>query len=363
MSRQENFTADSLTLEVLPPEAPLPPAWAELVDGVVVINLKENDRRLAHARRELDERGGELQAKHVTVLRRARDPASFTRGCAGSHRAALAWAWTRGWRRVMVIEDDLALPRPGALDVRVMLQRVSAFDLHDPQWLRYMLGSIPLALEATATGCARGVVLGTTCYIASRRYMRLMIDRPFVDGRCADKSAACVFGNGFDHEQSVLLSSRTYVEWPARVLVDPVAGQDNTHHGNLWSLGIGFGAQRLIQHAHWLVTVLACVAGAALLLLRGQDSSLAAGAGVALLVLGLCARPLLLAALTDVLDAMDADAEVTTAATVYLDEHTGSDYATGLVKCDAVKTPARAEELYESGLLGSDVTSYTVLRL
>lgn len=246
---------DCLTAWVETPTQPMPPTWASVLDGIIVINLDGADSRRLHVKNQFTDFFG-LQPSHITILRRKRDYTVFNRGCYESHRAACQYALAQGWKRTLICEDDLLTPTSDNKKAWKMMNPMNLgqrLDSLPADWYRYMLGYIPIIIWPGEAGM-KGITLCTTTYIASDRYCEFMDARPnhIAGEHCVDKRSRCIFGGGLDHWFSAKLARVTHVAWPAPILVDPKEGSKGTH-GTFWEEGVSTTKQHTLQHLWWVV--------------------------------------------------------------------------------------------------------------
>jgi hypothetical protein len=244
--------SDVRTSSLILPKSPLPEQWGWL-DGIVVINVEDKDKRLVHARRELQKQGLD---KCTTYVRRRRG-LNFLEACYESHRAVCKYALSKGWRTMLICEDDLHFVKD--LSGHALGERVRKLE---PGWMRLMLGYVPISLWMGRNKSGKkGSTIATTSYVASVDYMKYMDATPFamVIDQSQSPSNPTTSGPGLDWFQSARLSKWTYVEWPSPVFVEPEAGKDNDHPGSIWDLGISVPTQHFLQHVFWLIPVLICL--------------------------------------------------------------------------------------------------------
>lgn len=346
---------DSLTAHLIEPTRELPVPWKACVDGIAIINLITSESRLAHVRRQFSNFQG-LSPEHLTIFRRVRDPSSFVRGCADSHRAVCLYALKRGWRRVWICEDDLRLPEPGtkAFDRMRSTSLAQRMDGLPGDWMRLMLGYVPVLVSPGR----RGLTLCTTSYIASVHYMRLMAVMPYdvleVRLESVRRLRQNVFGAGIDHSLSWTTAFKTHVVWPAPVLVDVKEGSSGTH-GTFWSNEVSIPRQHAIQQAFWLVPLGAIIVLPLLFLLTitlplylkvSQDAaviSAAVIAGTCLLALAL-GFWLVLSGATGPRQ-LQAPSHAPRRLDLFIDCAEGDDSASGMVEYAPLRTLERAREV------------------
>lgn len=108
------------------------------LDAIVYINLDRRKDRLQHIQRELEELSGFPSDKIH------RQPAfdEFLAGCLRSHKAVIEMAQTRGWKNVLVLEDDFTW-RENADDAMQVLKHF--WDQHQHEFGFVQLAHMGLA--------------------------------------------------------------------------------------------------------------------------------------------------------------------------------------------------------------------------
>lgn len=147
------------------------PALKELkVDAVLCISLADRDDRRRLLLEEFRETGLNIEFYLAT---RDKDP---ERGCYHSHQACAFLAAGRGWRNVLILEDDATLERVTKRQVR----RINRF-LKDEEPELFYLGVILGKLWLTRRrGIARCRAKGAHAYILTREACEKLIAIPYI---------------------------------------------------------------------------------------------------------------------------------------------------------------------------------------
>ena len=203
--------------DIIPPSAPsstpLPAEWANVVDGIVLINLVSRPDRFWYMRAHLADAG---ILDHTTILLRQKSPLKMSHVlCYESHVAALRYALRMAWRRVLVLEDDAVLAKNTASKAALALQALESTG----NWGRLMLGYIPIVLFPSSCGLQRGFTISATAYIANHAFMKHVVREHIYEERGAPTT-----GLNYEHWDwiySMRFFSTTYVTWPACVTTHP----------------------------------------------------------------------------------------------------------------------------------------------
>lgn len=188
--------------------------WALLADACVVISLREASERRKHVVSEFSMVGllPELTERcHWYIADRpARQNGVY--GCYRSHMAVLNEAQRRGWKRVLVFEDDLFfLPQ---MSSGVLHNVADALDIDDT--IRAIgMGTTFVMCESGGVHDvrnifrARGSTSGTTCYVATPRLFQRNQD---IIQRMADPT-----------EPDEILSHPDFIEFDLHLYSDKVS--------------------------------------------------------------------------------------------------------------------------------------------
>lgn len=148
------------------------------IDGVFCISLHARSDRRELLRREFE--GSGLQIEFIRVELDSEDP---ERGCFNSHMQCARAAIERGYRRVLILEDDATLLAFEPIQV----ERINRFLQHrDPQlfYLGVNLGKLWLTWRR---GIARVRGRGTHAYILSHHGCRRLLQQASYEGVAIDR--------------------------------------------------------------------------------------------------------------------------------------------------------------------------------
>jgi hypothetical protein len=215
--------------------------------------VEGKNKRLLNARSELQKQG----LDNCTTYMIRKKGLNFLEACYESHRAVCQYALRKGWKTILICEDDLHFIKD--MSGNALGQRVQKLE---EGWMRLMLGYFPLLLwGGKKQSGKKGVTFSTTAYVASLAYLEYMDATPFamVEEQSKKSKQRSLDGPGLDAFQSVRLSKQTFVEWPSPVFVDFETGKDNDHAGSVWETGISIPTQHFLQHIFWVFPVLLCV--------------------------------------------------------------------------------------------------------
>lgn len=139
--------------------------WA-FIDAVFCITLDTTTHR--HPRLQAELERVKLWPK-TTLLINQRDPQGGVRGCFESHRKAWSNARERGFKRVLIVEDDVFFTQDWAKN----LNDVSRFLDENEDWDCFFLGWAPFKSQRTPWKHVERMVCGTAmhAYIVSHRAM------------------------------------------------------------------------------------------------------------------------------------------------------------------------------------------------
>lgn len=178
------------------------PDWS-FVDAVFCISLATRDDRMRHAAAQFHALG---LCRHVVFYRPDPDPRSGVAGCWEAHRTVAALARAQGAARVLVFEDDVLFDRP--VTPRRLRSVAAALDSLPAGWMLFYLGHWPLRVcpvgrhvVRTSSGC-------THAYIASRRLLDWLVDRPWGSPGVAKHP---LVGRGIDAAFALLPDAFAYV--------------------------------------------------------------------------------------------------------------------------------------------------------
>jgi glycosyl transferase family 25 len=141
------------------------------IDGVFCISLKERSDRRELLQREFAASGLDIEFMLVD-----RDQYSPERGCFDSHMKCARAALDRGYRRILILEDDATLLTFDPIQVE---QINKFFQRRDPE-LFYLGANLGKVWLTWTRGIARVRARGTHAYILSARGCeRLLEEAPF----------------------------------------------------------------------------------------------------------------------------------------------------------------------------------------
>lgn len=148
------------------------------VDGVFCISLREREDRRALLTQEFH--GSGLAIEFLIV---ERDQQSPERGCFDSHMKCARLALERGYRRVLVLEDDATLVSFGIQQV----SQINAFLNKQSPELFYLGANLGRVWLTWYRGVARVRTKGTHAYILSSEGCRHLLSHAPYSGTAIDK--------------------------------------------------------------------------------------------------------------------------------------------------------------------------------
>jgi len=138
------------------------------VDAVVYINLAEREDRKLHIEKELEKLNGIYKTKERIDAVKHKVGA---KGCARSHIKALNRAKTKGWKNVLIVEDDLIFHKDNASLLISYATRSHDFDV------LLIAGNIKSSSKLETVGLAKPLRVQTTsCYLVKAHYYDVLID-------------------------------------------------------------------------------------------------------------------------------------------------------------------------------------------
>jgi hypothetical protein len=146
--------------------------WSFL-DGVYCISLRHRDDRADETAREFHRLG--LCAR--AIFHRPLKDRKAKRGCWESHRAVAADARTRGWRRVLIVEDDVCFAASTSPETAARVGAALA-DL-PADWMGFYLGHWALWAYPAGRDVLRCSSLCTHAYVASERLLDWLCETPY----------------------------------------------------------------------------------------------------------------------------------------------------------------------------------------
>ncbi|CAM3797343.1 hypothetical protein CCOS865_00548 [Pseudomonas reidholzensis] len=148
------------------------------IDGVFCISLHARSDRRELLRREFV--GSGLQIEFIRVEPDSDNP---ERGCFNSHMQCARAAVERGYRRVLILEDDATLLAFEPIQV----ERINRFfQHHDPQ-LFYLGANLGKVWLTWRRGIARVRARGTHAYVLSNHGCRRLLQQATYEGVAIDR--------------------------------------------------------------------------------------------------------------------------------------------------------------------------------
>ncbi|MDR6713341.1 glycosyl transferase family 25 [Pseudomonas hunanensis] len=148
------------------------------IDGVFCISLKERNDRRELLRREFA--GSGLEIEFILV---ERDNESPERGCFDSHMKCARTAVERGYRRVLILEDDATL----LAFEQIQVEQINRFLEHSDPELFYLGANLGKVWLTWRRGIARVRARGTHAYIVSNRGCRRLLQQSTYSGTAIDR--------------------------------------------------------------------------------------------------------------------------------------------------------------------------------
>jgi len=138
------------------------------IDAVVYINLAEREDRKLHIEKELEKLNGIYKTKERIDAVKHKVGA---KGCARSHIKALNRAKTKGWKNVLIVEDDLIFHKDNASLLISYVTQSHDFDV------LLIAGNIKSSSKIETVGLAKPLRVQTTsCYLVKAHYYDVLID-------------------------------------------------------------------------------------------------------------------------------------------------------------------------------------------
>ena len=138
------------------------------IDAVVYINLAERKDRKLHIEKEIEKLNGIYKTKERIDAVKHKVGA---KGCALSHIKALNLAKTKGWKNVLIVEDDLTFYEASAPLIIAYVTSSYQFDV------LLIAGNIKSSSKKETLGLARALkVLTTACYLVRDHYYDILIN-------------------------------------------------------------------------------------------------------------------------------------------------------------------------------------------
>jgi len=138
------------------------------IDAVVYINLAERNDRKLHIEKELEKLSGIYKTKErIDAVKHE----VGAKGCALSHIKALKRAKTKGWKNVLIVEDDLTFNEDNASLLIAYVTQSRDFDV------LLIAGNIKSSSKKETLGLAKALKVQTTaCYLARAHYYDILIE-------------------------------------------------------------------------------------------------------------------------------------------------------------------------------------------
>jgi hypothetical protein len=147
--------------------------WSFL-DGVYCISLQSREDRAREATRELHRAG---LCRRTLFYRPLKHPTRPVAGIWESHRAVAMHARARGHERVLILEDDVLLPR--RVDERTTLRIARALASLPPGWTIFFLGHMTRWAYPVGRNVIRVSATAAHAYVASRRLLDWLAEHPY----------------------------------------------------------------------------------------------------------------------------------------------------------------------------------------
>jgi hypothetical protein len=167
--------------------------YADVVDGVLFINLEDRTDRLGQITSELTSHGVPQEMVH-RIDAVANDVCGHL-GCTRSHIRALEYAKERGWRRYIVLEDDFVFKVPKERVLHIIAEFLAT---HKDDWGVFMLAMCNASTGDTDATSIKRVVFATTTsgYMVNAKYHDVLYAN-FVEGEalCAKEVDAFAASN------------------------------------------------------------------------------------------------------------------------------------------------------------------------